>query len=99
MSISQETKKRFRTIGHGLKPVVTIAGKGLSDGVQAELERALEDHELIKVKLALEDRDERKEVVAELCSVTGAELVQTIGKVVLIFRAARKPKVSTSNIR
>ncbi|MBC6906565.1 ribosome assembly RNA-binding protein YhbY [Saccharophagus sp. K07] len=99
MSISQETKKRFRTIGHGLKPVVTIAGKGLSDGVQAELERALEDHELIKVKLAIEDRDERKEVVAELCSVTGAELVQTIGKVVLIFRAARKPKVSTSNIR
>lgn len=99
MSISQEAKKRFRTIGHGLKPVVTIAGKGLSDGVQAELERALEDHELIKVKLAIEDRDERKEVVAELCSVTGAELVQTIGKVVLIFRAARKPKVSTSNIR
>jgi len=99
MTISQETKKRFRTIGHGLKPVVTIAGKGLSEGVQAELERALDDHELIKVKLAMEDREERKDVVKSLCTSTGAEVVQTIGKVVLIFRAARKPKLSTSNIR
>lgn len=99
MSLSPDTKKRYRTIGHSLKPVVTVAGKGLSEGVVAELGRALDDHELIKVKLAMEDREERKEVIAELCSQTGAELVQTIGKIVLIFREARKPKLATSNIR
>lgn len=99
MSLNTDTKKRYRTIGHGLKPVVTVAGKGLTDGVITELQRALDDHELIKVKLAMEDREERKHVIAELCNQTGAELVQTIGKVVLIFREARKPKISTSNIR
>ncbi len=99
MSLSPETKKRYRTIGHGLKPVVTVAGKGLSEGVLAELGRALDDHELIKVKLAMEDREERKQAIADLCSQTGAELVQTIGKIVLIFREARKPKLATSNIR
>jgi putative RNA-binding protein, YhbY family len=99
MSLSPETKKRYRTIGHGLKPVVTVAGKGLSEGVIAELGRALDDHELIKVKLAMEDREERKQAIADLCSQTGAELVQTIGKIVLIFREARKPKLATSNIR
>lgn len=99
MSLDTDTKKRYRTIGHGLKPVVTVAGKGLTEGVVAELQRALDDHELIKVKLAMEDREERKLVVSELCNQTGAELVQTIGKIVLVFRAARKPKLSTSNIR
>lgn len=99
MSLTPETKKRYRTIGHNLKPVVTIAGKGLSEGVLAELNRALDDHELIKVKLVMEDREERKQTAAELCNQTGAEVVQTIGKIVLIFRAARKPKLATSNIR
>jgi RNA-binding protein len=99
MSLTTDTKKRYRTIGHSLKPVVTVAGKGLSEGVLQELNRALDDHELIKIKLAMEDREERKQIVTELCSQAGAELVQTIGKVVLIFRAARKPKLTTSNIR
>ncbi len=99
MSLDTDTKKRYRTIGHELKPVVTVAGKGLSEGVLAELQRALDDHELIKVKLAMEDREERKQMIDELCTQTGAELVQTIGKVVLVFRAARKPKLTTSNVR
>lgn len=99
MSLDTDTKKHYRTLGHSLKPVVTVASKGLTEGVLAELQRALDDHELIKVKLAMEDRDERKQVVDDLCTQTGAELVQTIGKMVLIFRAARKPKLSTSNIR
>ena len=99
MTVSPETKKRFRTIGHGLKPVVTIAGNGLSEGVATELERALEDHELIKVKLALADRDERQAMIQALIERTGAEVIQTIGKIVLIYRAARKPKPHTSNVQ
>ena len=45
--------KQLRAIGHKLKPVVTIAGNGLSEGVITELDRALQDHELIKIKLAV----------------------------------------------
>lgn len=99
MTLSPETRKRYRTLGHNLNPVVTVAGKGLAEGVLAELERALEDHELIKVKLAVAEREERRELIDELIAKTGAELVQSIGKVVLIFRTARKPKIGTSNIR
>jgi RNA-binding protein len=99
MTLSTETKKHYRTIGHNLNPIVTIAGNGLSEGVAAELERALNDHELIKVKLAINDRDERKETVIAMCEATGAELVQEIGKVALIYRAAAKPDPKKTNAR
>ena len=99
MTLNNEQKKYFRSIGHGLKPVVIVAGNGLSEGVMAELERALEDHELIKVKLALEDREDRRQIIEELCTTTGATLVQTIGKIILIFRAAKKPDPAKSNAR
>ena len=59
MPISADRKKSLRTIGHKLNPIVTIAGNGLSEGVLLELNRALDDHELIKVKLAIAERDER----------------------------------------
>lgn len=99
MTLSTDTKKHYRTIGHGLNPVVTIAGKGLTEGVAAELDRALNDHELIKVKLAINDREERKETILALCQISGAELVQEIGKVALIFRAAAKPDPKKTNAR
>ena len=62
MSMSKKTKpdsKQLRAIGHKLKPLVTVAGNGLSENVVAELERALSDHELIKVKLAVGGKDAR----------------------------------------
>lgn len=98
MPLTAERKKSLRSLGHNLKPVVTVAGKGLSEGVMEEVERALEDHELIKVKLMVADRELRHQVVGELCEKSGAELVQEIGKVALIFRAAEKPKARTSNL-
>ena len=64
--------KQLRTIGHKLKPIVTIAGNGLSEGVWAELDRALSDHELIKIKLAVGSREARAAVTAEICDRTGA---------------------------
>lgn len=99
MSLSTDRKKQFRTIGHGLDPVVTVAGNGLSAGVMAEIERALEDHELIKVKIAIAERESRKAVVQALINDCHAELIQEIGKVALIFREAKKPHPVKSNIR
>ncbi|MBX2808416.1 MAG: YhbY family RNA-binding protein [Cellvibrionaceae bacterium] len=98
MSLTPAQKKRYRSIGHTLKPIVTIADKGLSENLQAELERALSDHELIKVKLAISDRTLRNQTTQELCTQTNALLVQAIGKTALIFRQAKKPKAKLSNL-
>ncbi|WHU44941.1 YhbY family RNA-binding protein, partial [Pseudomonas fulva] len=49
MPLNNEQKKQYKSIGHDLKPVLIVAGNGLNEGVVAELERALADHELIKV--------------------------------------------------
>ena len=98
MPLTADRKKALRTMGHNLKPVVTVAGKGLSEGVLEELNRALEDHELIKVKLVVADRELRHQVIGELCEKSGAELIQEIGKIALIFRAAQKPNAKLSNL-
>ncbi len=99
MPLSADRKKQYRSIGHKLKPVVTVAGNGLSDNVIDELNRALNDHELLKVKLVIADRDLRAQVISEMCQSVNAELVQQIGKVALLFREAKRPNAKLSNIR
>jgi RNA-binding protein len=98
MSLSNEKKKYYRSLGHNLNPVVTVAGNGLSTNVINEINRALDDHELIKVKMAVDDRDIRTEVVKKICSVTQAMNVQQIGKIVLLLREARHPNPKLSNL-
>lgn len=98
MALDQTRKKQLRAIGHQLKPIVMISERGVSEGVSLELERALEDHELIKVKLGLADPAERREIAAALCDQHRAELVQAVGKVILIYRAAQKPNPKLSNL-
>ena len=98
MPINADRKKQFRTIGHRLNPIVTVAGNGLSESVVQELNRALDDHELIKVKLAIADREERKEMVAHLQTLPHVELIQEIGKIVLLYRANKKANPKLSNL-
>lgn len=90
--------KQLRTIGHKLHPIVTVAGKGLSDNVIAEIDAALTRHELIKIKLAVGDRDARSAVTAELCERTGADVVQSIGNIILVLRRSAKPDPRLSNL-
>ncbi len=98
MSLTQEQKKQFKSIGHHLKPIVTIADNGLTESVLAELDRALNDHELIKIQLRLAERDDRKAIVDELCQKSSSLLVQSIGKVALIYRKNPHPNKNLSNI-
>lgn len=90
--------KQLRTIGHKLRPVVTVAGKGLSDTVIAEIDAALTRHELIKIKLAVGNRETKGLVTTELCERTGAEVVQSIGNIILVLRRAAKPDPKLSNL-
>lgn len=95
---SNQDIKQLRAIGHKLKPVVTVAGKGLSDAVIAEIDRALTQHELIKIKLAVGSKDAKTAVTDELCERCGAEVVQSIGSVVVILRRTAQPDPRLSNL-
>lgn len=98
MALSATEKKHFRGIGHHLKPVVLIGSQGLSEAVLAEIDRALEEHELIKVKVHGENREARHAVLDALPEATGCQLVTTIGGVALIYRPAKKQNPKLSNL-
>jgi len=97
MNINTKSRKQFRAIGHRLNPVV-IVSNGLSDNVDKEIERALGDHELIKIRINADDREEKKELITSICESHKAELIHQAGHVALLFRAARKPKEQLSNL-
>ena len=82
-----------------MHPIVTIAQKGLSENIRLELERALLDHELIKIKLAATDREAKKELVETICKEFHAECVQSIGHTALLYRKAKKHDGRLSNIK
>ncbi|GAB2720269.1 ribosome assembly RNA-binding protein YhbY [Halomonas garicola] len=96
--MSQAQKKALRSIGHHLKPVVTVSENGISENLIAELDRALRDHELVKVKLALPDREDRALMIEELTADGRAELVQSIGKTALLYRKNPQANPKLSNI-
>jgi RNA-binding protein len=98
MSLDSDGKKHLRRIGHGLTPAVTVASKGFTDPVRAEIERALTDHELIKVRISVAERDQRRELIEAITAATGAELVQAVGRVILLFRKTAQPDPRLSNL-
>jgi RNA-binding protein len=83
--VNSADKKKLRAEAHTLKPVVMIGQSGLTPAVLAEIELALDSHELIKVKIRAE-REERKLISEKICTGTGAELIQTIGQIAVIYR-------------
>jgi len=85
MPLKAAQKKNLRGQAHHLKPIVTVADKGLSKTVVAEIERALNDHELIKVKLRGE-REQRKLWANSIADMCKAELVHSIGQVAVFYR-------------
>ena len=85
MALSNADKKRFKTIGHSLKPVVIVAQKGFTENIKSEIERALKQHELIKIKL-MAGKEERQSQIDAILSHHQAELVQDIGHIIAIYR-------------
>jgi RNA-binding protein len=93
MDLTNSQRKFLRGLTHDLEPVVTVADKGLTENVRAELVLALEHHELIKVKVRAE-REQRKAWISEIAEFTGAQLVHQIGQVACYYRRhPKKPKL------
>ncbi|MDC0238342.1 YhbY family RNA-binding protein [Gammaproteobacteria bacterium] len=91
-------KKALKAIAHHLNPIVTIGNLGLSTSVIAELNRAISDHELIKVRLNIVDRKLRVEFVNEVSQLLDAKIVQQVGKVVVLYRPNEETRPALSNI-
>jgi RNA-binding protein len=89
-------RKQLRASGHSLHPLVTVAAKGLADTVIAEIQRALHDHELIKVKFQVADRSEKQALITQVCAVCDCALVQQIGHVALLYKANPEAKPNLS---
>jgi RNA-binding protein len=83
--VNSADKKKLRTEAHSLKPVVMIGQSGYTAAVLAEIELALDSHELIKVRIRAE-REDRKQISGKICADTGAELIQNIGQIAVIYR-------------
>jgi RNA-binding protein len=84
-------RKYLRGLAHSLSPVVHVGNAGLTDAVIAAASRALDEHELIKVKIAAE-RDERSRIAAELEEGCRAHLAGEIGTIAILYRAHRDPE-------
>ena len=85
-ALTSAQRRELRSRAHALKPVVQIGNDGLSAGVVAETDRALAAHELIKVRILDEAREDRDGMLDALCAATGAAAVQHIGKTLVLWR-------------
>lgn len=86
IELSEKQRKFLRGLAHPLEPVIWIGNPGLTDGVVAETDRALRDHELIKVKVRAADRPAREATLLTLTQRTTSSLVHRIGHVAVLYR-------------
>ena len=94
MPLSGKATRHLRALGHHLRPLVQIGKEGLTDGVVAATSRALLDHELVKIRLGTEAPEERGESALALAERSSSELVQTLGRVFLLYkRHPNKPRI------
>ncbi len=93
-----KTRKRLKQIAHHLDPVVSVGDHGLSDNLLAAAERALNDHELIKVRIHSADRQERTALGNALAARCSANVVQKIGKIFVLYKSNPQPNETLSNL-
>ncbi|MBH3268189.1 MULTISPECIES: ribosome assembly RNA-binding protein YhbY [Serratia] len=94
MNLNNKQKQHLKGLAHPLKPVVMLGNNGLTEGVLAEIEQALEHHELIKVKIAAEDRETKTLIADAIVRETDACNVQVIGSTLILYRPSKERKIS-----
>lgn len=93
MSLTNKQKQFLKAKAHELKPVILLGGNGLTEGVVAEIEVALNFHELIKVKVPTEDREQKVLIMDAIIRETKADKVQVIGKTLVLYRQSEAKKI------
>jgi RNA-binding protein len=92
-SLTPAQRQYLKGLAHSRQPVAMIGNNGLTPAVLKEIERGLAAHELIKIKAATDDVETRRAWLEEICATAGAQPVQQIGKILVIYRPAAKPVI------
>lgn len=95
--LTGKQKNYLRGLAHPLNPVVMVGGKGVTPNVLEEVNQALEAHELIKIKLPGEDREVRQSISEEIQRASESQVVQSIGRVLVLYRASEDKKINLPN--
>ncbi|MEP6608964.1 MAG: ribosome assembly RNA-binding protein YhbY [Burkholderiaceae bacterium] len=105
LTLTSRERQALKGRAHPLKPVVLLGAGGLTDSVLREIDRALTDHQLVKIKVADDDRDKRAQIFSEVSAQLSAVRIQSIGKTIVLFRPApesdekQEPHGSTGGAR
>lgn len=90
MSLSTKERQHLKALAHKLKPVILVGSNGVTPAVINEINRALNDHELIKIRVQSQDRELRTQLFEDMRTASGAELVQKIGSIGVFYRKRQK---------
>lgn len=93
MAVNDKQKWYLRGLAHDLKPVVMLGNKGLTETVEAEIDKALSHHELIKIKVSGAEKAERQAILSTIAKSRGAELIVSIGHIAAFYRPAKEPTI------
>lgn len=94
MQLSNKQKQYLKGLAHPLKPLVLVGNNGVTEPVLEEIDRALEAHELIKIKVNLKERDICMQQIELICENASATKVQVIGHTVVLYRQSDKKKIT-----
>jgi putative YhbY family RNA-binding protein len=86
VQLSSASRRELRARAHALNPVVAIAENGLSEAVLKEIDASLKAHELIKIRVFGDSREDRIAYLERICDELGAAAVQHIGKLLVVYR-------------
>ncbi len=98
MKLTKEHIHALKGLAHPMKPVLIMGEKGVTESFLAEAERAIEYHELIKIRISGDDREAKKAIAAEITTALNAVMIQHIGNVITLFKRNHEaPKIFFSN--
>ena len=93
MSLNKKQIQHLKGLAHSLKPIVLLGNNGLTEAVVAEIDFALNHHELIKIKIPTDNRETKALIVDAICRETKSTNVQVIGKTLIIYRQSAEQKI------
>ena len=90
MALTSKQRSHLKSLAHHLEPVVRVGRGGASDSVVSEVERTIDAHVLIKIRIELEDSSDRKAIAQEIAHQADAEVVGSVGKITILYRARKE---------